>query len=284
MMSPSKELLEKIAKLKAHAESAKTIGSEAEAEAFAAKVNAMLLEHKLSMTDVEMVDLEADPIDIHLVNLRGYPDIKRVRRRVEWQENLAAVIADAHFCRIMVYPSTNYISFVGRKSDAEIAEYMWVTMVRAAQKLAFDGYARFTTDAVKECRWCKLQKKQHRQHGDNYYCIGTRSMTIFEPNWAKARGYKESFLQAFITRLFYRFREERQKAAGSETAMVRLGNIMQKVAQFVENQKTGKAGALGGKNTFNAHGQRDGKAAADRIGLQTNALESANIARPKVLK
>ena len=58
-MKTSENLIEKIQKLMAKAESAKNMGSTAEAEVFAAKVNEMLMKHNLSMMDVESYKTES---------------------------------------------------------------------------------------------------------------------------------------------------------------------------------------------------------------------------------
>ena len=62
-MKTSENLIEKIQKLMAKAESAKNMGSTAEAEVFAAKVNEMLMKHNLSMMDVESYKTESPVIE-----------------------------------------------------------------------------------------------------------------------------------------------------------------------------------------------------------------------------
>ena len=54
------KMIDRIQKLLAHADSAKKLGNEEEAQAFAAKVNELLLKHKLSMSSVEVAAQDAD--------------------------------------------------------------------------------------------------------------------------------------------------------------------------------------------------------------------------------
>ena len=114
-------VMDKLAKLQSHADSAKAIGNEAEAEAFAAKVAELLVTHKLSMTEVEFAaQAEDDPVDGAYVDYAKYAPDQSGRTRVWWQETLIDVVARAHFCRIMVVPGSSRIFLVGRGSDRQV--------------------------------------------------------------------------------------------------------------------------------------------------------------------
>ena len=132
-MNDREKILEKLQKIKAHAESAEKIGSQAEAEAFAAMFQQLLLKHKISATEVEVEQLERDePVDKFQVD---WQDIRVRSTRIAWIERLAGIVARAYFCRILVHPRSSNITIVGRKSDAAIAEYMLVTLVREFSRL-----------------------------------------------------------------------------------------------------------------------------------------------------
>lgn len=91
------KVIDKVQKLHAHAESAKKIGNEAEAQAFAAKVQELLTQYKLSMSDVEFARRDdEDPIDQAEVNLTKH-GFRTKQVRIEWQEMLAAVIGRSSF-------------------------------------------------------------------------------------------------------------------------------------------------------------------------------------------
>jgi hypothetical protein len=57
------QLIDRLQKLIAHERSSRDIGNTAEAEAFAVKIQTMLTQHKLTMSDVEFEAQDAtDPI------------------------------------------------------------------------------------------------------------------------------------------------------------------------------------------------------------------------------
>jgi hypothetical protein len=264
-MNTKDKLLEKLAKLKAHAESAQALGSEAEAQAFADMLQQMLLRHKLEMSDVELVDLEKeDPIDRHPVNFsaQGLP---RKKVRQAWSQHLAETIAWAHFCRILVYNRSNRVTFVGRKQDCEVAEYMFVTLYKATERIADAAYAKFSTECVRQCAYCQEDKAS---------CTGRYHE--FEPNWARARGFRPAFVEAFVWRLARRFYDLRKQAeASSSTALVRLNTADQAVVKWMEDNKIKKSEDLGGNQRENWDGYRQGQAAADEVSLRANAMQGA---------
>lgn len=99
-MNDRDKIIEKLAKLRAHAESADKIGSTQEAEAFAAMLQKLLNKHKLEMTDIEFQQEEQDePVEQHPVN---WQDVKVRSTRVAWIEQLAIIITRAHFCRMQI--------------------------------------------------------------------------------------------------------------------------------------------------------------------------------------
>jgi len=261
-MAPE-QLLDKLAKLKRHADSAKAIGSLAEAETFAAKFQQLLLQHKLEATDIELEQQErAEPVGHHRIDYSKYPDVKVRNARVQWIERLASIVARAHFCRILIHHGSSRITLVGRKSDAAVAEYMLVTLQRAAERLADAAYAEFTVECVKECAVCGRDKGSHFHAGHQ-----------FVPNWARARGYRGAFIQSFIIRLHERFQAERRAAETStSTALVRLNTADQAVETFMAKGKYEKASALSRPVSSNQEGHRDGRAAADRVNIKANAV------------
>lgn len=259
----SDKLLQKLAKMKAQAEGAAAIGSEAEAQAFAQKLQELLLHHKIHMSDVEAINLEQEePITEHFVDFKA-GSIPFKKRRVEWSENLASVVAWAHFCRLLVHRGSNYITFVGRESDCQVAEYMFVTLHRAVDKIADEAYAAFTLECVDECAYCGAKKSscQQRYHE-------------FEPNWARARGFRPSFVKAFVARLARRLYEHRDEAVkGNSTALIRVQGAESAVVKYMkEKYDKKKAEEIGGERSVNYEGHRRGRAAADKVNLQANAL------------
>lgn len=200
-------VLDKLKKMYRHAKSAEAIGSEAEAQAFAAKVQELLSRHKIDMSEVEYQKLdETDPILWRYVDFDS-ANVPIRTRRVEWQENIADVVCQAYFCKLVLASKGSGLHFVGRGSDAEAAEQVFLYLIRVASNLADKAYVRFFFEA--------------RAAG----------------NVRLARGFRASYLRGFAGRLTERFSEERermrQEAAASQLALVRLTDALEQARDHV---------------------------------------------------
>jgi hypothetical protein len=127
-------LIEKIRKLIAHARSARDIGSLAEAEAFAARIQALLIQHKISMSEIDTENRDAgDPIGHSYTNLT-------TKTLEKWVNALAFGIGTNYFCKIVGEISRRNkarIAFVGREADrlaaAGMFDYLHFQAVRLAR-------------------------------------------------------------------------------------------------------------------------------------------------------
>lgn len=246
--------LDKIRKLKAHMESAKKIGSDKEAEAFAAMMQRLMLEHNISMTDLDVEKMEADePVGTFTINPDG-PGAKAKRARSYWIEDLATIIARAHFCRVLIYESSSLLCLVGRRSNVEVAEFMIVTMARLIHKMALREW------------W----KEWRRRGGDESY---ERNRAVRQ----ELLGFRVSYVKSFTQRLAERYYEERQRATqgdGKSTALVRVNRAEAAVTAFFnENYSNAKAAkaVTKYKDTTHAAGWRAGREAADQIDLRAGS-------------
>lgn len=246
--TPQEKVLDKLRKIKAKAEGAKEIGSEAEAQAFADMLQKMLLDHKLSLTDLEFEQAEQEsPVDAYYINYGLYPDLPLKRTRIQWVEALAGVVARAHFCRILVYSGSSRLTIVGKREDCQVAEYMFVTLYRAAKKLADRANRQYTADC-------------HR-----------REQRV-------SPGFYGSWIGAFTHRLYQRYEEERwSREQSSSTALMRISRSLVKVDQWMKDQQENgavnkKASQLSRDTRFNAEGVKRGREAADKINLRSNAV------------
>jgi hypothetical protein len=252
------KVLRKLVKMQACRESEAKLGNSAAAEAFAAAINRMMLEYELTASDVEHTKASAnDPIIEMPVNLRKH-DVKLKRTRVAWQEALARVVAKSHLCTWLLRTGANQVWFVGTRSHATVAEYVYGTLVNAAERMAEKEYVSYF-------RACQAQ--------------GDPSL---------ARGFKASWLDAFITRISERFEEERQAAVeeaaahygdveeGTSTALARIDSALVRAREYVENKFHGrsraKAAYLRSCRGSHAAGRARGKAAADRMVIGRRAL------------
>ncbi len=204
--------MDKIKKLHLHAESAKAIGSDKEAQAFATMVNQLLNKHRLELTDIEFeTERKNEPVDSaeipfweHGDQFRGNKKAWREKsKRSEWTEKLAMVVAQAHSCRILVVDRSNRLFIVGTKTNRQITEYVLITLMRAAEKISWFEYMKFFYES--------------KDRGD---------VTV-------ARGFRHSWLIGFISRISERFAEEKAKMGSSGTALVRYDRAAADVADWI---------------------------------------------------
>lgn len=273
------KLIDKLRKLKNSAEGEAKIGNEAAAQAFAEMLNRLLLENKLEMTDIEFEQMEKDqPVAPHYVNYKAH-NIKLKKQRSLWMEQLANVIARAHFCRILVHSGSSRITFLGRKDDCEVVEYMFVTLLRATEQLADEAYDGIVNVVLKECGICLGPKKGHNAINHK-----------FEPNYLRARGFRPAFINGFINRLAERFYDLRRSMEKESTALVRLNRSEAGIKEYLEQKdengrkKIRNLPALEGRRTGNIEGHRAGRAKAESIPLGANAIKSGNPAVNRQLR
>lgn len=248
-------VLRKVVKMQAQAQSEAKIGNVEAADAFARMVNKMLIENELRPSDVDYARAQLDdPVVEVEVDLARYGMPVRAARS-QWQELLASVVSKAHLCTFLIRPRTNRIWMVGTKSHATVAEYSYGVLVSAAEKIA-------------DKEWIKYYD-MCRQMGDTQ----------------KARGFRQSWLRAFVVRISQRFDEERRKmiAGGnlpsSTTAIVRLDSALTKVRRYIDDKfkKGGHASALAGYGADHPDGRAWGRAAADRMAIGQRGMEASAI-------
>lgn len=244
------KLLDRIRKLHAKAESAKAIGSEHEAATFAAAVAKMLTKYKLEMSDLEFSQIEqTEPIGDHIVFGAG----KKTRQL--WAETLAQVVADAHFCKIMVMRGSDAIWLVGRETDRKVAEFVFITLRRTAEELS-----------DKEAR--SFRKKQRAQYGAT---LG------FDQN------FRAAWLNGFITRIAERYREEQraqqEQARSTGMSLIRLDQSREAVEKHLDKQKARPAKRLRGKQSANIEGHIRGRTAGSNVSIRGTGLGEGTSSR-----
>lgn len=94
--------------------------NENEAAAAAAKAQELLLQHNLSMAQVESTDFEKREHVSH-----EYREIFR-QNRINWKVDLANTVAMANLCSILT--SGRRLIWIGKPSNIEVAEYLWATL------------------------------------------------------------------------------------------------------------------------------------------------------------
>lgn len=264
----SDRILAKLAKIKAMADGAAAIGSEAEAQAFADMLNKLLIEHKLEMSDVEFANLQQEePVEretwdefYNRVQLLKEAGVKTRKVRVDWMERLASTIARAHCCRIIVISGSSVVQLVGRRSDRVVAEYMIVTLTRAAQDIARKELQKYRWEVYKRDGHCKA-----------------------------AQGFHAAFLRSFVIRLMERFDElkrQRTSAPDGSMALIRIDREQKAVDDLMkamrESKETVKSNALRRQVEHHGEGVRRGRALADSVGLEGKAIEPTGTGRKEL--
>lgn len=231
------KLLDKLAKMVKARDGEAAIGNEAAAEAFAQAINKMLLDHDLSMTDVEhRASIDDDPIIELWVDLKKF-GAEEKKSRIGWQEALAHVVANAHLCKFLVIRGSNRIVFVGTKAHVAVAEYSYGTLVAATEKMSWVAY-----------------NKQFYGKGAEF-----------------ARGFRASWLSAFVLRIAERLEEMKRKAVAetgnSGTALMRINQSLVKADTYLKNKNVGMSKGAKMSGRFNAEGRAAGRRAADEVRL-----------------
>lgn len=249
------KLIDKLGKLKRHAESAKQIGNEAEAQAFADMFQRLVLANKIDVSEIDFEEQEREePVGAHYIDYHKH-GVALKSRRTEWIQRLAGIIAEAHFCRILVHPGSSRITLVGRKSDCEVAEYVLVTLQRAAERMAKRAYYKYWFELFEICAICGRQKIGHAASHD------------FRSSTQQAAGFKASWLDGFISRLAQRYHEQRQAHAGTSTALVRVNRAEKAVIDWIEANVKKHVGGLTRNRRWNEEGRRQGTKAANDLDL-----------------
>ena len=248
-MSEKEKIVDKIKKLHDHAKSAAKIGSEAEAQAFAAMMQKLMSEHKILMSEIEHAKLdETDPVVYVYTSgealRKGKPYFPQ--QRMMWMELLARTVAKAHYCESAVVLRSAKQIFIGRRTDGEAAKAAFDYLAVAAQHLASDAYQAGHAEAKRLGR-----------------------------PWRP--GFRESWLVGFCQRLNERYDEElnaiKAKWANSGTALIRLTDAMTVVKQFMEKAEMKKAPRLQRLEVSNEDGYQKGRKAAEDVALKEGSTK-----------
>lgn len=238
------KILDKLSKLKAAQEGEAKLGNAAAAEAFAEMINRMLIQHELSAVDIPVGGVKDDPIVELLVDSKVH-GIKFSSRRIGWQEALARIVGEAHLCKFLVRTGTNYITFVGTKSHATVAEYAYGVLVASADRMSIEARAEW---------WRTECGGKHLESGN----------------------FRAAWINGFVGRIAERFRDARmaevKAATDSSTALVRLSNALTRAQEHIKAKHKGKAASTQMASGC-YEGRMAGRAAADRVALGRKGVE-----------
>lgn len=145
----NEKAISRIEKLFVHAESAHRIGSQAEAEAFAAKARELMVKHKLELVDLDLsgeASSSSEP-EVHYVNATEWGDREK-KRSVTWREALAWRLAPAYFCKMLRQSGrTNGIIIIGAPEDKDAFLRGFQTLLAVAEDLCSKDYDQWTASS-----------------------------------------------------------------------------------------------------------------------------------------
>ena len=240
------DVLDKLAKLKAKADSCKKMGSENEAMAFAKKLRELLVHHDIQMHELE--NATGNKIDDDIIERTiCWDGFRRKQGRRKWTEVLGVVVCQTYDCKIVVKGHSDALIFIGQSSNVALAEFTIITIRRMAELVCHKRWLRY--------RDRKVNRNQFHAAGGEW---------------------KNGFLHAMLTRLHTRLKEmkrgqEETLAATNPGAMVWVGNKLAATQSFGDKKYPNKArqqewGAA------SAEGMASGRRFADKLDLETKAM------------
>lgn len=258
------KLMDRIRKLQAKADSSADLGLTEEAAAFAGKVQEMLLEHKLTMSDVMFHALdEDDPISKYHFDF-STENCRETKSRLAWRETLLMAVCEAHFCQPFIGSrwksgptkkttgSFTYYTIVGRKSDQEVCAYMLAYLINTAELSA------------------KREHRKQRKSGN------------------PTRGFKISFYDAFARTVANRYYAKIQEiknegfaGVSSSVAMVRLDQTKLQVSQWVSDNmgRTHYAKGPAQRKNRNFDGHTAGREAGTKVDLERRGMGKGGLTK-----
>jgi len=244
-MNAEKEtILEKIKKLQAMEESAAEVGNDHEAAAFAAKVQQLLLQHKLDMSELDDFDITDDiKIDEEYYDWDD-AGIPYSRKRSHWLTYLGSYVAQYNGCRILTIKGSNNIVIVGSDESRSIVGYILSVLARFGKNSCEKAYRKEYYKAKKE---------------------GTEYMM---------KGFKRAFLSAYVRTIGNRLREanKEQLAEVSERGLMVLDAEEQALKEFMDAMSLGKGSGF--RQSKNLAGALAGAQAGEEANIGYNALSS----------
>lgn len=277
METVNENVMRKLAKIKALKESAESIGSEGEAMAAAAMLNELLLRHKLEMTDIQWEqEIKEEPVEAYPVGggvkcggresdwkntYKDYPDVEVKKKRIQWSEDLARMISRAYGCQWLLNTGSSRITFVGRKSNVAVVEYMYITMYRVVEALSWKEYKT----ARNKVKWESIKE----------YPKAMQSKV--KVDYSELEGYRNAWINGFVNRvreMLNDMREKEQADTSAGTALMRIDKDKQAVALYMNRYKNG-APMLNGRSSWNEAGQKAGRAKANEVGITARGMNKS---------
>lgn len=229
-----------------------------------AAVAATLLQKMLQDNNLEMSEIGEAPEE-NPVTDEFWSEVGKVY--VGWKTNLASIVATSTFCRLILshrFINGNAIAvtiFVGHKKDAEVAQYLYETLVSKITQLAKKRTAEYIV--------------QYRAY---FGCSPTNVGGSAHPTV-----YRNSWLLGALVTIGETMREESQRFKSQPTANALVVTKRKEVGLFVREQfpYLGKSSTSFGSRTRNeeayAQGRSDGRSIQVNRAIGSNGRRSLQL-------
>ena len=257
-------IIEKLRKLIAHEQSARSIGNLHEAEAFASKIQSMLDEYKLSMDEIAYSQREVDePIDWEPVTADEIDHTETYgtkRLKTHWQQQIANAIAKANSCTLVNSTGNKgKIFFVGRTTDRQLCKMLYCYLVALGEELCEKAAKEDVDDQYH--KFCD-SKGYHYNEVPKWEAVAFRG---WMKDWRKS--WRRGFSDAIAARLKEAHAETEVKAAGT-CALVHMKKDALDVKEFLQHKV--HQGTGNGVSGSNIDGYARGKSTGGAVALTPN--------------
>ena len=265
-------IIEKLQKLIAHERSARSIGNQEEAEAFAERIQELLTKHKLEMSEIDFKTRETgEPVDWERVSGDELAGSKVTQ--VWWRAHLANAIARVNSCEMVLGATNTSFFFVGRTSDRHASKIFYIYLVELAEELSSkDSDREQDQQKIAFCRTSCLSSVLWREWLDDPWTKNKFShwMQEYRKSW------KNGFGESVGRRLKERYEAELAKNADvASGAIVHIKRDTLAVQDALKGKIKEKTQAVRSKNV-NGDGYTRGRNVGDAVNLSPNNLGSTS--------
>jgi hypothetical protein len=214
------------------------------AENIAAKATELLTKYKLDMSEVDLEHQnEIDPFGTIIISPQEWGGFS-LPKRIEWTEDLADVIARANFCRALIFQDSNKIAFTGRKSDVDIARYIFTTTLRTALRVCEVELAEVRLKFLEDSEKPTQPPRPYDSPFDLFRGLSLQDIVNSdfrrgfqmpqEPKNIEGDDFRYNFFVGFNHTLKRRFDNQRRELESNSTALVRVDKEVDNYIQTLE--------------------------------------------------
>jgi len=255
------QIKEKLRKLIAKLQSARELGNLAEAEAFAAKIQSLLLEYELSMDDFKRDNKAEDSINREEVSLTQFI----TKNEGIWVYKLYAVFAYYNFCKV-IFPykySYNYLTLIGTPINREFVHYFALQLVSKLRELARRSYREYVKD----------------------YMPSLDQSLADNPQPDKPKTYIRSFLLGAVDGISNRLSTERMKAKAMQPQVNALVLVKDAALKkfMEENFPSGSLSKAKGTSSSSSSGYSKGYLSGSSVSINKGVSGNRGMGGTKLL-